>query len=73
MNKIFSLLTIALLVVAVMPVVLAVSVGTGVTPDIVTEDFAPLVWLCDHRVVYDDQTEPGRLFPNDNYGECEYD
>src|SRR3989344_5822801 len=73
MNKIFSLLTIALLVVSVMPVVLAVSVGTGVTPDIGTEDFAPLVWLCDHRVVYDDQTEPGRLFHDDEYGECDYD
>jgi hypothetical protein len=71
MNKIFSLLTIALLVVSVMPAILAISVGTGVTPDITTEDFAPLVWMCDNRVVYDDQTEPGRLFPNDNDGTCE--
>ena len=28
--------------------------------EIITEDFEPLVWQCDHRVVYDDGTEPGR-------------
>jgi hypothetical protein len=44
-----------------MPAVLAVSVGSGVTPDIVTEDFAPRVWMCDHRKVIDDEVEPGRL------------
>ena len=51
----------ALLVLAVMPAVLAVSVGSGIGVDIVTEDFAPLVWMCDNRVVYDDATEPGRI------------
>jgi hypothetical protein len=61
MKKTYSLLTIALLVVSVIPAVLAVSVGSGVTPDIVTEDFEPLVWMCDNRVVYDDATEPGRV------------
>jgi len=25
------------------------------------EDFVPLVWLCDNRIVYDDGTEPGRV------------
>ena len=50
----------ALLVLAVMPAVLAVSVGSGITPDITTEDFAPRIWMCDSRVVLDDNTEPGR-------------
>jgi len=45
----------------VMPMAFAVSVGEGITPDIVTEDFAPLVWMCDSRAVLDDNTEPGRL------------
>jgi hypothetical protein len=61
MRKLFSILTMALLVLSIMPAVFAVSVGSGVTPDIQTEDFAPLVWMCDNRVVYDDATEPGRI------------
>src|SRR3989338_7238784 len=65
MKSLFTLSVMALLVLAVMPAVLAVSVGSGVGVDITTEDFAPQVWMCDHRVVYDDNTEPGRL---DQYG-----
>jgi hypothetical protein len=60
MKKLFSILTIALLVIS-MPSVFAVSIGSGVTPEINTEDFAPLVWMCDSRVVFDDATEPGRI------------
>jgi len=60
MRKLYSLLAMALLVFSVIPV-MAVSVRTGITPDINTEDFAPRVWMCDHRVVYDDATEPGRV------------
>lgn len=51
----------SVMILSVMPAVLAVSVGSGVTPDIITEDFPPHVWLCDNRVVYDDATEPGRV------------
>lgn len=61
MKKLFSLLIMALLVASVMPAVIGVEVGTGITPDIETEDFEPLVWMCDNRVVYDDATEPGRI------------
>jgi len=50
-----------LAVVTVVPVAMAVSVGSGIGVDIVTEDFDPLVWQCGHRVVYDDATEPGRI------------
>jgi len=57
MKKTFSLLTIALLVLSVTPAVLAVSVGTGVGIDIITEDFAPRVWMC-NRGVADDMVEP---------------
>ena len=51
----------ALLVISVMPMVLAVDVGTDITPDIETEDFPPLIWLCDDRVVVDDRVESGRI------------
>ena len=64
MKKLASLLVMALLVTAILPAVLAVNVGTGITPDIITEDFAPLVWMCDQRVVLDDATEPGRVSPD---------
>ncbi len=64
MKKLFSLLAMAMLVVSVMPMILGVSVGTGVTPDIITEDFEPIVWMCDNRIVLDDATEPGRVSPD---------
>ncbi len=54
-------MVMALLAISVIPMVLAVSIGSGVTPDITTEDFPPQVWMCDHRVVFDDATEPGRI------------
>jgi len=51
----------ASLLFSIMPVAFAASVGSGVGVDIQTEDFPPLVWMCDDRVVYDDATEPGRV------------
>jgi hypothetical protein len=56
-----SLVLVGLLVLSLVPGVFAVSVGSGITPDITTEDFAPQVWMCDGRVVLDDATEPGRV------------
>jgi len=61
MKKLLSLLTMALLIVSVLPMVIGVSIGSGIGVDIVTEDFEPLVWQCGHRVTFDDFTEPGRL------------
>ena len=43
--------------------VLAISTGGNRNPNINVEDFAPKVWMCDSRVVYDDNTEPGRISP----------
>jgi hypothetical protein len=60
MKTLLSFLVMALLMLSVAPSVFAVSVGSGITPDIITEDFAPQVWMCDNRVVLDDATEPGR-------------
>ena len=62
-------MVMALLVLSVMPGVFAVSTGDGITPDITTEDFPPMVWACDDRVVWDDNTEPGRL-EGSRYEEC---
>jgi hypothetical protein len=61
MKYALTLLVIASLMLSTMPAVFAVSVGTGVGVEIGTEDFAPLVWGCGDRVVYDDHTEPGRI------------
>lgn len=55
-----ALIILVLALMIVSPVA-AVSIGTGITPDITTEDFEPIVWMCDNRVVYDDATEPGRI------------
>src|SRR3989344_6024885 len=51
----------ALLTVMVLTAVLASDTGIGVTIDVTTEDFAPLIWQCDHRVVLEDCVEAGRL------------
>jgi cysteine-rich repeat protein len=29
--------------------------------EVIVEDFVPIVWQCDHRIVYDDAVEPGRV------------
>jgi hypothetical protein len=61
MKKLYSLFIMAFLVISILPMVMANDVGAGITPDITTEDFEPLVWQCGHRVVFDDATEPGRV------------
>ena len=61
MKKLYSALIVASLMLSMMPIVMAVSVGSGVKPNINTEDFPPLVWMCDSRVMWDDATEPGRI------------
>ena len=60
MKTTLSLLVLSLLVLSIVPGVFAVSVGTGIIPDITTENFEPMVWMCDSRAVVDDNTEPGR-------------
>jgi len=69
MKQLLGLLMMAVLVFSVAPGVLAVSVGSGITPDIGTEDFAPLVWQCDSRIVFDDETEPGRYY-GERFQDC---
>ena len=59
-----SLLVMSALTLSLVPGVFAASVGSGMDVEIITEDFEPIVWQCDHRVVYDDGTEPGRISEN---------
>jgi len=61
MKKLFSLFVMALLVLSVTPAVFAVDLGAGIDVDISIEDSPPSIWMCDHRTVYDDYTEPGRI------------
>jgi hypothetical protein len=58
MKKMLSVLVA--LVLAIMPFVAANDVGIGIGIDIETEDFEPLVWQCDNRIVEDDYVEDGR-------------
>ncbi|MEM3074756.1 MAG: hypothetical protein QW727_02330 [Candidatus Pacearchaeota archaeon] len=61
MKRLLVIFAIASLVLALIPVAFAVNVGSGITPSITTEQFAPLVWMCEDRIVTDDNTEPGRF------------
>ena len=63
MKKLLGVVLMATMLLSIMPMVLATSVGTGVGVDVQTEDFEPMVWMCDSRIVFDDQTEPGRYTP----------
>ncbi len=67
--KAYGLLVMALLVLSVMPMVAATSVGTGVGVSITTEQFAPKIWMCDQRGWADDLVEPqlGKIPRLNNY------
>ena len=52
---------IVTMVFSLIPAIFATSVGTGVGVDIETEDFAPMVWMCDDRLVSDDNVQAGRF------------
>ncbi|MEI6058722.1 MAG: hypothetical protein WCP89_03035 [archaeon] len=58
MNNKLSLFLVALIALSI-PAVLAVDVGQGVGISITTEKFAPKIWMCDNRVLNDDQVENG--------------
>ena len=60
MKTALTLFVLSLFVVSALPAVLATDTGVGIPITITTEQFAPLVWMCDSRVVLDDATEPWR-------------
>src|SRR3989344_6955099 len=61
-TKILSLLVTALLVIASVPLVTGVSVGTGVGIDLETEDAAPWIWMnTGTRVANDGGLRAGRV------------
>lgn len=53
--------TLIISIVMLLSASYANSIGFDVGGEITTEDFEPIVWLCDNRLVFDDGTEPGRL------------
>ena len=63
MKRFFGTLMSVLLVLGLLPATLGVSVGSGVGINVNTEDFIPEIWMCDDRVVLDDNVEPGRVTP----------
>jgi hypothetical protein len=48
-----------ILAMLILPVAFATDVGTGIGVTVGTEQFKPLIWLCDHRCVSDDNTQNG--------------
>lgn len=56
-----KLIAILLCLAFVMPMALAVDTGAGVGINVGTEDFVPLIWMCDSRTVRDDNIEWGRV------------
>ena len=49
-----------LVALSLLPVAFAIDTGTGIGIEITPEEFDPLIWLCDSRVVTDDALESGR-------------
>ncbi len=62
MKKILAML-VALL--TLLPAAFAISIGDGIGVSIETEEFEPLVWMCDSRVVLDDDTERLKILEAD--------
>ena len=60
MKTLYAALVLSLLMVAVIPSVFAVDTGVGIGIDIEPEEFPPMIWQCDHRVVLEDCVEAGR-------------
>lgn len=54
-------MVMALLVVSVVPMVFGAGVGTGLGGDIGVEEFEPMVFQCDQRVLIDDDIQPWRI------------
>jgi len=54
------LVTFALAMVLVMPVIIATDVGQGIGITVNTQKFAPRVWMCDDRVLTDDNLQNGQ-------------
>ena len=54
-------MAMALLVLSVLPFAAAVDTGIGVGIGVGTESFDPRIWMCDSRVMIDDDVEPGRV------------
>jgi len=60
MKKLLGFLMVSILVLAVIPGVLATSVGTGIGLDITPEESPVWIWGCDARTVLDDTLQGGR-------------
>jgi hypothetical protein len=56
-----KILAIVFAMALVLPVAFAVDTGMGLGINIETEDFPPLIWMCDNRCVHDDFVEDGRV------------
>jgi len=49
------------LAMMLLPLGMATDTGAGIGINVQTEKFPPQIWMCDHRVVLDDNVETGRV------------
>jgi len=61
MKKLLSILMAVIISLSMLPIILATSTGNSLGVTINTEEFAPILWLCDTRVVTDDALQGGRI------------
>ncbi len=52
---------VILVAMMLVQVVMAVDTGGNISISITTEGFEPMIWMCDNRVVYDDNLQWGRV------------
>ena len=64
MKKVLGLLALTLLVMAVIPLTMAVHNGGPVDVTIHPKEVDPHVWMCGHRILLDDNVEEGRILSN---------
>ncbi|MFH1211778.1 MAG: hypothetical protein V1659_02495 [Candidatus Woesearchaeota archaeon] len=60
-NKLFCLISLFCAIIILTPFAHAIDVGADMDLDVEVENFSPLVWMCGHREVYDDNIEWGRF------------
>ncbi len=71
MKKSLVVFVVLVLALSAVSVTSNINIKQGIDVEVTTEKFKPLIWMCDHRVVCDDNVEPGRITGDCKDGKCE--